>query len=161
MRKVVWDLIVIVYILIAVFITVCLLAYNDYNVTQFGDKLLVVVKNGNYDDYKKNDLLIIDKDEDYKEDDNVFYYIEKAGNYYINYGSIDKIEKETAIINGEIVDINTVISTDDEVSVISGVGAILSVLESKWGYLCIVIFPILIAFIYEIYEIVKELKKGK
>ena len=40
----------------------------------------------------------------------------------------------------------------------SNLGSILSVLESRYGFLFIVIFPILILFIYEIYAAIKELK---
>ena len=42
--------------------------------------------------------------------------------------------------------------------VIPVLGSILSLLESRWGYLCVIILPILIAFLYEIYSIVRELK---
>ena len=37
-------------------------------------------------------------------------------------------------------------------------GSILSVLESKYGFLFLIIFPILVLFIYEIYIVIKEIK---
>ena len=37
-------------------------------------------------------------------------------------------------------------------------GSILAVLESRIGFLFLIIFPILIVFIYEIYAVIKEIK---
>ena len=37
-------------------------------------------------------------------------------------------------------------------------GSVLNVLESRYGFLFIIIFPILIIFIYEIYAAIKEFK---
>ena len=38
MKKAISNIIFTLYIIIAVFVTVCLLSYNDYKVTVFGDK---------------------------------------------------------------------------------------------------------------------------
>ena len=40
-------------------------------------------------------------------------------------------------------------------------GSILSVLESKCGFLFLIVFPSLIAFIYEIYVVVSEIRGKK
>ena len=53
------------------------------------------------------------------------------------------------------------IGKESDTIVINGWGYALSLLESKWGYLFIIIFPMLIAFVYEIYAIFKEIKKKK
>lgn len=161
MKKVLWDVVVIIYILIAVFITVCLLSYNDYNVTEFGDKLLVVVYDKGYDAYKKNDLLIVNKSDKYKVDNKVFYCVERASVYSIGYGNVDKINDSVVVVDGEVIDKDMVIGTSLDVKVFSCVGGVLACLESKWGYLCFIILPILLAFIYEIVSIIRELKKGK
>lgn len=161
MKKIVWDLVIIIYIMLAIFVTVCLLSYNDYNVTEFGDKLLVIVDSNSGSDYNKNDLVIVDKNGSYKKGDNVFYYVEKFRNYYISYGKIDKINKNTVVIGGEIINKDLVIANDKKVNKFSFVGGVLALLESRWGYLGIIILPILLAFIYEIYEIIKEIKKKK
>lgn len=40
-------------------------------------------------------------------------------------------------------------------------GTVLKVLESKWGFLLLIVFPSLIAFLYEITELFSELKDKK
>ena len=42
----------------------------------------------------------------------------------------------------------------------SGLGGIISALESRWVFLCFIILPILFIFLYEIYEFVIEVKKN-
>ena len=39
-----------------------------------------------------------------------------------------------------------------------GLGSVLSVLESRFGFLFLIIFPILILFIYEVFIVIKEVK---
>ena len=160
MKKIVFDVGVIVYILLAIVVTVCLLSYNDYNVSEINGNTLIIVKNDNTGSYHKNDLLIVGNDNKYEKNDSVFYYIKKANNYYINYGKIEKIENNNIIIDGEVINKKFLISTDNNVTVLSQVGGILALLESRWGYLCIIILPIFIALLCEIYEIIKELKKS-
>ena len=44
---------------------------------------------------------------------------------------------------------------------ISGVGTILGVLESKWGFLFIIVLPALLAFIYQISVVVSDIRGSK
>ena len=62
---------------------------------------------------------------------------------------------------GEEISNKQVIGIDRDVSVIPLMGSILNIMESTFGYLCIVILPILLAFIYIISSIVKEVKNKK
>ena len=160
MKKVIFNSFIIIYTVFAVFITVCLLSYNDYNVTEFGKNSLIIVKDKK-SNYNKNDLLIVKRDKKYKKDINVFYYLEKNNMYYIKYGNIDKIGNNNLTVDGKLVSRKMILSIDKNVVVIPYVGGVLAVLESRWGYLCFIILPILIAFIYELFEIIKELKKNK
>ena len=41
------------------------------------------------------------------------------------------------------------------------VGTILGILESKWGFLFLIVFPSLLAFIYEIGVVVSDIKNNK
>ena len=50
-----------------------------------------------------------------------------------------------------------VIGSEDNVKVYSKVGKILSILESRWGFLFLIIFPSVIAFLHEIFEVIVEL----
>lgn len=159
MKKVMWHFFIIVYVLVSIFITLCLLSYNEYNVTQFGSKILILVKNDDTGSYNKGDLVITSISDNYAIKDKVFYYILKEKRYYINVGEISKEHKKMVTIDNELVDNDLIIGSTNESIVLPILGGVLSFLESKWGYLCVVILPILVAFLYEIYSIIKEFKK--
>ena len=55
MKKKLWHVFIIVYVLLSVFITLCLLMYNEYNVTEFGNKVLVMVENDSTKEFNKGD----------------------------------------------------------------------------------------------------------
>ena len=40
-------------------------------------------------------------------------------------------------------------------------GTILSILESKWGFLILIVFPSLLAFLYELWEFIANIKAAK
>ena len=40
-------------------------------------------------------------------------------------------------------------------------GTVLNVLESKWGFLFLIVFPSLLAFLYEITVVFSEIKNAK
>ena len=65
------------------------------------------------------------------------------------------------IVNKETISNKFVIGVDDQVRVVPVLGAVLNVLESRWGYLCFVVLPILVAFVYEIVHISREVKRKK
>ena len=43
MKKILGNIKIILYVVVAIFTTVCLLNYNEYKVSQFGDKTLVII----------------------------------------------------------------------------------------------------------------------
>lgn len=62
MKKTVSNILFIVYVAIAIFVTVCLLSYNDFKVTEFGDYSLVIISDDGLEpNYKKGDLVIVNK----------------------------------------------------------------------------------------------------
>ena len=62
--------------------------------------------------------------------------------------------------NGSIISSEYVIGKENASKEYAVVGAIYNVLTSRWGYLFIIILPMLMAFVYEIYEIIREIKRG-
>lgn len=60
--KIVIGVLLIPYFIVAIFLTVCLLNYNDYNVTVFNNKSLIIIRDSSLEPtYKKNDLVVIEK----------------------------------------------------------------------------------------------------
>ena len=160
MKKEKFHIIIVFYIILAVFITTCLLSYNEYNYTEFGNIVLVTVDDET-DNYSNKDLIIIPKNNKVMDNDKVFYYEEVNGKYKVRFGLVNGMGDSYVTINDKNVDKDMVIANNKKIKQLAGLGSILNFFESKWGYLCIIILPIFIAFIYEIYAIINVLKKEK
>jgi len=168
MKKMVFDIGFVIYIIITIFVTVCLLAYNDYKVSEFGDVSLVVLKEevGNYN---KKDLLIITKSniEDLKKGTQVFYYDSEDSKVSINIGTIkeiDKVSDNEYTLNfkdGSYVSNDYLIGAEETAINLGFLGNILGILESKVGYLLIIVLPMFLTFLYELYAIIKEIRTKK
>ena len=166
MKKLLGNIIVIFYVVVAIFTTICLLNFNEYKVSEFGDKTLVIIdKDEDGIKYKKGDLVIVGK-EGYKEansGDTLFFY----DNNGIKIAEIQKKNDfgdagVTFTIDGNFQVVQEdVIGTSNNVKVISKAGTVLSVLQSKWGFLFLIVFPSLLAFLHEIYEFILELSNKK
>ena len=159
------NLFIFAYILVILFITVCLLAYNDYKLTVFGDKTLVPVIDDDLEpNYTVGDLLIIKKDkiEDVKVGDIIFFYRTRSGETTINFAPVTDLEELTATettitVEGDFrLSSTNFIGKTESASVIPNVGKILHTLESKWGFLFLGVFPSFLVFIYTLYSVVLE-----
>ncbi len=155
----------VVYFVFALVMTILLLNFNEYGVTQFGDKSFILI-NGKISNelYKKGDLVIVQssKIEDYKVGEYIFTY--RIGSDRIptvNVGKVGNVYPEEDAIsfeNGETYSSEFIAGT--MVSQHENVGSILSVIESKWGFLFIVLIPVFLIFIYEVYALIIEIKYG-
>lgn len=168
MIKFIRNFLIIIYAIIAIFVTVCLISYNDYGVTQFGKTSLVIVDSKEFEpDYNKNDLVIVNNDEKVQVGDKVFFYNTYENDNSVSIAKITNSEKitdseTTYTIDGEkALSSEYVIGKVDSTTTIPVLGLILSILESKWGYLFLIVLPSLLAFLYEILEVVKEVRNLK
>ena len=161
------DLLIGIWIVIAVFTTVCLISYNDYNVSVFGKTSLVIIDNEELEpDFYDGDLVFVTKEgqKKYIKDEKIFFYSgNKSQENFINLGTITDIQTsdgaETAYYLGETkVSYSDVIGKVDGVYVMHNIGTILGILESRWGYMFVVIMPTLFALVYEIFAIINEVK---
>ena len=60
MKKIILNILFTVYAVIAVFTTVCLLSYNEYKISEFGDNSIILVTNDELSpDFNKGDLVIV------------------------------------------------------------------------------------------------------
>lgn len=161
-------LIVAVYLVVAVFLTVCLLNYNKYHITELGKKSLIIVSDDDLEPkYVKNDLVVVYKNnnEDIKSGDYVFFYNAYQNQVSVNLGKIIKStrvnEKEyTYTLEGNLeISSQYVIGKSETSKAYSNMGLVLKVLESRLGFLLIIILPILVLFIYQIYAVILEVKR--
>lgn len=154
-----------VYFVFALVMTVLLLNFNDYGVTQFGDKSLVLVSSKiSNDQYKKGDLVITEhtKIADYKEGDYIFTYRIGADRIpTLQLGKIGNVYPEEDAIsfeNGETYSSEFI--AGKPVKQYEKIGGYLSIIESKWGFLFIVLIPVFLIFIFEVYSLIIEIKYG-
>ena len=77
MKRIIGNIVITIYALIAVFTTVCLLSYNQYKVSEFGDYSFILVTNEELvPNYNKGDLVIAKSGNKSKIEigDNIFFY---------------------------------------------------------------------------------------
>jgi len=155
------------YAVVAIFLTVCLLNYNEYKITEFGDTSLIVVNDDELSPtYKKGSLLVVNKDnaDKIKQGDNIIFYNTYNNQVSLAVGEVIFVEKineteTTYTITGNY-DISSeyLVGSANDTKVYPVLGTILGVLESRVGFLIFIIFPITIAFLYEIYVLIAEIK---
>ena len=101
-KKFITILLVAIFFLLAFGVTVLLLNYNDYGVTELGDKTLVLIKEDiTSENYKKGDLVIVKKVpyESLNNGDEIFTYsVNSKGQANVEVGIIGEIiPKENAV----------------------------------------------------------------
>lgn len=151
------------YVCLAIFVTACLLCFNDQGVTEFGDTSLIIVDEDFSEEYRKGDLLIVSKGADKGADvavgDYVFFY-NPSDSYVINYAAVKEVYDTNGyftFVVGNDYNIYYDYYVGRNATSLSGVGTVLSVLESQFGFLALIILPTMIAVIFEIYAIILEI----
>ena len=159
-----WGIIEALIIVYVIFITTCILFRNKYGYTDFFDKYTFVTISENSQRFLPNheagDLLII-KNQQFSIDkgDVIYYYATVNDEYIVRSGAVESItgddisalyvlsdEDKTSVSNTRVI--------GKKVSVHPGKGSILDILESRVGFLFLVLLPILIVFIYQVYQLV-------
>lgn len=154
-----------IFFAFAISITVLLLNYNKYGLTQFGNTTLVMIRDDiTSDSLKKGDLVFVKSKKiiDLEPGNEIFVYrIVGSNKVTVEVGKVGQIypdEDAVAFENGDIFSKQFVIGTSDKVY--NKIGTYLSIVESKWGFLFIILVPCLLIFIYEIYALIVEIKYG-
>ncbi len=159
------GVLVAVFSLFALLMTLLLLNYNQYGVSEFGSKSLIImdeeIANKNY---QKGDLIIVEKTryEMINKGDEIFAYsVNSQGKANVEVGIVgDKFDKEKAIAyeNGASFYEDYVIGKATKTY--HDLGSFLSIIESKWGFLFIVLVPGFMIFLYELYALIVEIRYG-
>lgn len=164
-KNIILGILGVIFFAFVLFMSILLLNYNDYGVTQINDKSLILVKEDlSTGEYKKGDLVIVNfKDIDaIKVGDKVFAYkVSRNTSVSIEYGKIVGIHKEENAVtfeSGEDYAYKFIAGIPDKVY--PNIGLYLSVIQSKWGFLFIILVPSFMIFIYEIYALIVEIKYG-
>ncbi len=163
--RILFDIVACIWLVVAIFVTVCLLSYNEFKVTTFGKNSLLIIDSDELEpEFLEGDLLVVKRNSDNKINvgDKVFYYNSAMNSRVLIYQDvvndkqvIDKNET-TYTIGNEKVSSEYVIGKFDGAKVYHKVGALLRFLTSKWGFMFLVIFPTLFAAVYEIMMIIES-----
>lgn len=166
--RVVLGILVSIYLAMVIFTTGFLLNKNDYGVSSFLGRYLIVLDDDSLaPDYKANSLIAIKPvtNAEIEIGDKIFYYDTYSTKHQIKFTEVTRKEKVNdsevtyALKDNTLVSSQYVLGSEKTVTSLSFLGKILYIVQSKWGFLIIVVFPLFLAFIYEIYAIVKEVKK--
>lgn len=165
-----WGFVEVLIVIYVIIITACLLATNKYGFTQFNNTTLVTIDEfrAKYlDESQVNDLLIVKgTPNDIVVGDKIYYYGTAENKYTVETAHVRKIVSQD--------DTMAIYQLDDEEStpiasnrvlgkysaIYPNIGGVLDVLESKIGFLLLVILPILLIFMYQIYALIIVIKYG-
>lgn len=170
MKKFLCNFFVILYFIVAIMITVCLLSYNKYNITEIGNYSLVLSTDEELKDVaNKGDLILVEKvkAKNLNVGDKVFFYSIEENETVISAAKI--ISKEENGWGGTSITVegNYKLSAENIVGKVDGskkvpcLGSVLEIMESRLVFLFLIVFPSFIAFIYELYRVVMEVKYGE
>jgi len=164
-KSIILGTLMVVYFIFVIAMTVLLLNFNDYGVTEFGNKSMIIINDEiSNDNYKKGDLVIVNKEkmEKLQVGQELFAYkVDAKGNVSIDLGKIGNLypeEDAIAFENGSTYSMEFVAGVPEEKH--EKIGTFLSVVESKWGFLFIVLVPSFLIFVYEVYTLIVEIKYG-
>lgn len=165
MKKVlrfIWSFAEFFIILFVILMTFVLLSKNKYGYTQFGKYTISsvnLVSERGIQDAKDGDLLIVKNSNDIKIGDVIYYYVVYNESYVIQSSPVLKVDSDDfssvyTIDRGGEMTIASSRVLGKERKIYHGLGSILAVLESRLGFLFLVLLPVLVIFIYQVYELV-------
>lgn len=170
MRKVlnwVWSFVEVIIIIYVVLVTMFVLCKNKYGYTQFGDYSFTnidLIAEKNVKDTKKGDLLVVKNSNDIHKGDLIYYYAVLNDNYIVRSAVVADVKEDdysalyTVSLSNTTINVASSRVLGKYSTVYNNLGSILSVLESRVGFLLLVLLPIMVVFIYQVYEFIIMLK---
>lgn len=170
MRKVlnwVWSFVEVIIIIYVVLVTMFVLCKNKYGYTQFGDysfSNIDLIAEKNVKDTKKGDLLVVKNSNDIHKGDLIYYYAVLNDNYIVRSAVVSDVKEDdysalyTVSLSNTTINVASSRVLGKYSTVYNNLGSILSVLESRVGFLLLVLLPIMVVFIYQVYEFIIMLK---
>lgn len=163
------EALIIVYV---IFLTACLLFVNDHGHTQFDKYTLIEVNKGQaslLDGVEEGDLLVIKNGDDIVKGNVIYYYSVINDQYFVKKSTVTAINDDSfgtiytldVPNKGETATINEKKVIGNYISIHRGLGKVLKVLESKVGFLFLVLLPMMCIFIYHVYSFIIILKFEK
>lgn len=168
MKKTLLNILFSVYIVVAIFVTVTLLSYNEFKVTEFGNYSLIIISDsGLVPDFNKGDLVIVNKKDPILTGRKAFFYDTYNEQIEVKLGVIEEAEKVTSsettyTLEGERkISGQYILGPANTAEILPKVGMVLGILQSKWGFLFLIVLPALLAFVNQIGVVYSGIKQSK
>lgn len=168
-RNTIIGLFLFAYLAFIILISTLLLNRNDYGITQFGDKALILIdKQISNEKYPEGSLVIVKEQElsNLKINDEIFIYKTNKKDK-----SVQVVVAEIGKINLEATSPYIVLANDGTAwgeefvagtahETYENIGMLLSFVESKWIFFCLLIVPCFFILLYEIHLVIVTIKFG-
>lgn len=160
--KILWNILEIIVIVYVIFMTAYILCRNKFGFTQFNKYTFVTLNEENYKfvpNYNEGDLLVIEsKKFDIDEGSTIYYYVVVNNTYVVRSSVVkSKVEDEFSVIyyldDEKVGSVSGNRVIGEEVKFSSNKGSVLEFLEGKVGFLIFVLLPVMLIFIYRIYDL--------
>ena len=165
-----WGFVEVIIIIYVICITAFLLCKNNYGFTQIGDMTFITIDEEaiNYlPEAKENDLLLVRADSsDIEVGDKIYYYDTENSMYVVKSAHVKTIQSSDSgmgvytLDDSEESTIATTRAIGKYSTTYKTIGGILDILQSRLGFLLLVILPILLIFMYQIYALIVVIKYG-
>ena len=165
-----WGFVEVIIIIYVICITAFLLCKNNYGFTQIGDVTFITIDEEaiNYlPEAKENDLLLVRADSsDIEVGDKIYYYDTENSMYVVKSAHVKTIQTSDSgmgvytLDDSEESTIATTRAIGKYSTTYKTIGGILDILQSRLGFLLLVILPILLIFMYQIYALIVVIKYG-
>lgn len=161
--KWVWEVVEVVIIAYVIFMTSCILCRNKYGYTEFFDKYTFVSVTEDTQKllptHNPGDLLIIKSQQfNINPGDLIYYYVTVNEKYVVKSGVVaSKTEDDVSalyVLTDGKTSVSSIRVLGKYVSEKPGWGSVFDLLLSRVGFLFLVLLPILIVFIYQVYQLV-------
>ena len=165
-----WGFVEVIIIIYVICITAFLLCKNNYGFTQIGDMTFITIDEEaiNYlPEAKENDLLLVRADSsDIEVGHKIYYYDTENSMYVVKSAHVKTIQTSDSgmgvytLDDSEESTIATTRAIGKYSTTYKTIGGILDILQSRLGFLLLVILPILLIFMYQIYALIVVIKYG-
>ena len=159
--RIVKDALIILYVIIAIISTILLLSFNKYRVSVFGDYSIVIVDSKELEpNFSKGDMVIVKASDSYRVGENVFFYNVVERKVEVTLANVSRVEEVVGgtsayeIPGGTLISHDEVIGSTANVKVFHKIGSFLRFIESKYGYLILIVIPSGAALLYEVYNLI-------
>ena len=159
----IWSVLEVFIVVYVILITSLILNKNKYGYTEFFGCTIHnvnLIDENNIKNAHKGELLVVKKSNDIEVGDLIYYYVAYNDNYIVRSDYVTKVARD------DFSALYTVHRGNEDFSIAServlgkyanlypSIGGILEVVESRIGFLFLVLLPIMIVFIYQVYEFI-------